>query len=206
MKSAVVNERAIEYAFIFNCLKELNPETLLDVGTGVTALPSLLDIHIPNVYAMDNITDYWPNGMTNPHFEVMDDDITDPKFEGPVDVITCISVLEHIVDEEQAVRSMIKLLRPGGKLLLTVPYKHDEHVPDAYQITKTERPYICKMYADEDVQRWKSYGMMFDHAEYWRVWGGVYWGQGHRCKPVMSNSPEIGHQLACIQFTKVVPS
>ncbi len=37
------------------------------------------------------------------------------------DAITSISVLEHIPDESSAVRSMWRLLRPGGKLLLTVP-------------------------------------------------------------------------------------
>ncbi|MCM2310377.1 MAG: class I SAM-dependent methyltransferase [Steroidobacteraceae bacterium] len=37
------------------------------------------------------------------------------------DLITCISVLEHIPEDEAAVRTMWSLLRPGGRLLLTVP-------------------------------------------------------------------------------------
>lgn len=37
------------------------------------------------------------------------------------DVITSISVLEHIPDDETAVRQIWNLLRPGGALVLTVP-------------------------------------------------------------------------------------
>jgi len=37
------------------------------------------------------------------------------------DVVTSISVVEHIPDDAGALRAMWRLLRPGGRLLLTVP-------------------------------------------------------------------------------------
>ncbi len=37
------------------------------------------------------------------------------------DLISCMSVLEHIPDDTQAVKRMWNLLRPGGKLLITIP-------------------------------------------------------------------------------------
>ena len=37
------------------------------------------------------------------------------------DLITCISVLEHIPDDKEAVELMWLLLRPGGRLILTLP-------------------------------------------------------------------------------------
>lgn len=37
------------------------------------------------------------------------------------DLITCISVLEHIPEDRDAVSTMWSLLRPGGRLVLTVP-------------------------------------------------------------------------------------
>lgn len=37
------------------------------------------------------------------------------------DLITCISVLEHIPEDSAAVSKMWSLLKPGGKLILTVP-------------------------------------------------------------------------------------
>jgi len=37
------------------------------------------------------------------------------------DVITCISVVEHIPEDRQAIQKLWELLKPGGRLLLTVP-------------------------------------------------------------------------------------
>ena len=37
------------------------------------------------------------------------------------DLITCISVLEHIPKDQAAIEIMWSILRPGGKLLLTIP-------------------------------------------------------------------------------------
>ena len=37
------------------------------------------------------------------------------------DLITCISVLEHIPSDKEAVEKMWSLLRPGGRLILTLP-------------------------------------------------------------------------------------
>ncbi len=48
--------------------------------------------------------------------------ITDAPFPpASMDLITCISVLEHIPEDALAVRKMWELLKPGGRLLLTVP-------------------------------------------------------------------------------------
>ncbi len=37
------------------------------------------------------------------------------------DLVTCISVLEHIPEDRRAVEAMWSLLRPGGRLILTLP-------------------------------------------------------------------------------------
>lgn len=56
-------------------------------------------------------------------------DITDKSFDKKYDFITCISVLEHIgregrgsfQEQEVAVINMCESLKPGGRLLLTIP-------------------------------------------------------------------------------------
>lgn len=48
--------------------------------------------------------------------------ISDVKFApASFDLITCMSVLEHITDDTGAVAKLWELLAPGGRLLLTIP-------------------------------------------------------------------------------------
>lgn len=42
---------------------------------------------------------------------------------GPADVLTSFTVLEHVPDEVAALRRMRNILRPGGRLILSVPNK-----------------------------------------------------------------------------------
>jgi SAM-dependent methyltransferase len=46
---------------------------------------------------------------------------------GPYDQAFCLEVIEHIVDDRKLLRDLAKVIRPGGRLLLTTPYLH--HVP-----------------------------------------------------------------------------
>ncbi|MFN2370027.1 MAG: methyltransferase domain-containing protein [Candidatus Krumholzibacteriia bacterium] len=44
-----------------------------------------------------------------------------PLPDGCADAVTCFTVLEHVPDERAALAEMRRLLRPGGRLVLTVP-------------------------------------------------------------------------------------
>jgi 2-polyprenyl-3-methyl-5-hydroxy-6-metoxy-1,4-benzoquinol methylase len=89
------NERPIEFAFVFCKIAELRPRTVLDVGSGTTALPSLMASCGCVVTATDNIRDYWLNGMINKHWHVIDDDIKASRLTEQFDLVTCVSVIEH---------------------------------------------------------------------------------------------------------------
>src|ERR1044071_2208160 len=97
---SVHNERSIEYRFALQALGENRPTTVLDVGTGTTAWPHLLRNCGYVVTAIDNVRDYWPEGMVNRHWTVLDGNIVKDgggltqKYE----TVTCVSVLEHIED------------------------------------------------------------------------------------------------------------
>ena len=123
------NERPIEYEFALRALRDARPQTLLDVGTGTTAWPHLLRNCGFVVTAIDNVRDYWPRGMVNRHWSVLDVDIVNPlkALPGGYEAITCISVLEHIPQHLTAMQNMVALLAPGGLLVLTTPYS--EHNP-----------------------------------------------------------------------------
>lgn len=50
-------------------------------------------------------------------------DITEiPEPDGSFDAIMCIEVFEHLPDPLAAIREFARLLRPGGKVILTAPF------------------------------------------------------------------------------------
>jgi len=44
-----------------------------------------------------------------------------PLREGKFDLVTCIDVLEHLSDDRKAIRELVRILRPGGVLIVSVP-------------------------------------------------------------------------------------
>jgi SAM-dependent methyltransferase len=47
-----------------------------------------------------------------------------PGKVGPFDCIFCLEVIEHIRNDRKLLVDLVTLLKPGGRLLLTTPYKH----------------------------------------------------------------------------------
>jgi SAM-dependent methyltransferase len=50
-------------------------------------------------------------------------DVTDLQFDdASFDVVMCNHVLEHVPDDRQAMRELARVLKPGGRAILQVPY------------------------------------------------------------------------------------
>ncbi len=66
-----------------------------------------------------------PLRAEHPGLELVADDITTSELEhAGFDLILCSEVIEHIPDSGAALRSMHRLLRPGGRLVLTTPQRY----------------------------------------------------------------------------------
>src|ERR1700730_11622696 len=91
-----INERPVEVSFAVPEMNNFPIISVLDVGSGTSCFPSTLAYCGYLVTAIDNIGDYWPRGMYNRHFYVLDEDIRHPRMDRKFDAVTCISVLEHI--------------------------------------------------------------------------------------------------------------
>ncbi|MBX3277172.1 MAG: methyltransferase domain-containing protein, partial [Acidobacteria bacterium] len=201
------NERPVELSFVFRKLGEIYPRTILDVGTGTTALPHLMRNCGFLVTAIDNVRDYWSDGMINRHYYVIDDDITKPRLAGTFDLITCISVLEHIQKPDDAMRNMFSLLKPGGHIILAFPYNEHEYVRNAYELPNAGYgqglPYITQQFSRSELNRWitESDATIADQ-EYWQIFNGDYWTVGGRLIPPKCTTANERHQHTCVLLRK----
>ncbi len=202
------SERGIEYSFVFRQVAYLCPKSILDVGTGTTALPTLLRSCGAVVTASDNVRDYWPSGMFNRHWLVVDDDIRQSALCGGYDMVTCVSVLEHIDEFGAAVKEMFRLLAPAGHLVLTCPYSHGEFVENVYELSEARReycdvPYICRSFSKTQFDEWSAdNGCTIVEQEFWRIETGRVHALGDWLFPPEQVAPEQNHQLTCVVFRK----
>lgn len=201
------NERPVEFCFVFKQLARIYPQKILDIGSGTTALPHIMRNCGCLVTAIDNIKDYWPSGMFNRHYHVIDDDITKTYLSGTFDFITCISVLEHIQKTDDAIRNMFSLLKPNGHLILTFPYNEKSYVKNVYELPGSSygkgNPYITQSYSRSELDRWlrENQGTIIDQ-EYWEFWEGDHWTVGKQVIPPRKVTADDKHQFACILISK----
>ena len=201
------NERSVEYGYVFKALSTYRPRSVLDVGSGDTALPSLIRSCGPVVTAIDNVRDYWRAGMVNRHWHVVDDDITSTSLIDRFDMITCVSVIEHIIDHVGAMRSMMSLLAPGGVLVITTPYSEMRHVSNVYELEGAaygrDLPYTCRSTSRSVLDKWlDTVGGEIVDQEFWKIWSGDVWCQGDILDKPKKVEANIPHQLTCLAIRK----
>lgn len=202
-----LNERPIEFAFVFSKLREHYPSRLLDVGPGTTALPHMLRNCGMHVTAIDNIEDYWPAGMFNRHYYVINDDILNPKTKGNFDMIFCISTLEHIKNAALALENMSRLLDDGGLLVLTFPSSPMPYIENCYDLADSSygkgNPYVAQSFSADQIEDWQNlFGLVEVGSEYWKCWTGDYWTCGHQVCPPQQVGPTGAYNLRCVCLRK----
>ncbi len=203
-----LNERPVEYRFVFDAIAGHCPRKVLDVGTGKTALPHLMRTCGCLVTAVDNVVDYWPKGMVNRHYYVLHDNILRTALPPEsFDLVTCISVLEHIPEHRQAVASMLSLLRPGGLLAISCPYHERHYVDNVYALAGSvgadKFPFVAQVYSRREINDWcnDNAAEVFSQ-EYWRFFRGEFWTLGESICPPEKSSREEAHQITCLLMRK----
>lgn len=123
------------YLAIRELKNELNGD-LLDVGCGSKPYKDLLS---PNKYIGLEIDT--PEARRRATADVFYDGGKFPLENSSFDTILCNQVLEHVFNPDFFLSEIARVLKPGGRLLLTVPFVWDEH----------EQPY--------DYARYSSFGL-----------------------------------------------
>lgn len=123
--------RRWEYPFLVERMlasfADAAPCRMLDAGAGMTCVPYFLAERLPKVVV--DACDMDPNllamyesinrSCTRP-VQFRDADMRDlPYADAAFDVIYCISVLEHTDEYDRIIREFRRILRPGGRFILT---------------------------------------------------------------------------------------
>jgi SAM-dependent methyltransferase len=98
---------------------------ILEVGCGDASFTKCLAEFSSAVTAIDiSAKQIERNAKAYPEIKFMQHDVAErfPFEDGTFDVIWCSEVLEHLFDPRFALREMCRVIKPGGRLLVTVPY------------------------------------------------------------------------------------
>ena len=121
--------------FYDNNLKKFARGKLLDLGCGKVPLYESYKNHVT-----DNICVDWENSLHKNNYVDFKCDITKslPFPEMEFDTIVLSDVLEHIPEPEILWKEMFRLLTPGGRVIMNVPFYYwlHEHPHDYYRYTE----------------------------------------------------------------------
>lgn len=114
--------------------------TIIDVGCGTAPYRALFShAHYIGIEVASSST----FGSAKGGADVLYDGKHLPLPDASVDAILCNQVLEHVFEPTIFLTELRRVLRPGGRVLLTVPFVWDEH----------EQPY--------DYARYSSFGLTY---------------------------------------------
>jgi ubiquinone/menaquinone biosynthesis C-methylase UbiE len=114
-------EAALQFTEEFHPRRQ--PLRILDAGCGTGALLDRLESWPgTEVYGLDFSGQALAYSRQRGHDHLVQGDLTCLPFpDGTFDVITALDVVEHIRDDERALREVHRVLRPEGVLLVSVP-------------------------------------------------------------------------------------
>jgi 2-polyprenyl-3-methyl-5-hydroxy-6-metoxy-1,4-benzoquinol methylase len=117
--------------FIVHWLPQRRPIRLLEIGFGEGPLTELLLEHVDEYWGIEPVPATFqktasrlnldPSRTSCIRAEEIDDDRTYAGLSGAFDVIVMVSVLEHLSNPGRILASCRRLLRPGGRLVISTP-------------------------------------------------------------------------------------
>ena len=132
-----------EYAYSLLYSGHRHRGNVLDVGSAKSVFPYYLSHKGYKVTTVDVADSDFRCSMKDKFgVAAIDGDIRDPlSIDGKFDMITALSVVEHIDKDTQAVINLSKLLKPGGVIVISSDF-YDKYIeyPNANRTIVTDRP------------------------------------------------------------------
>jgi SAM-dependent methyltransferase len=164
--------------------------TCLETTPGRLSLETWLSRHATNeltleVGAEDSRSHVWfPNRVainisSNAHIDIQTDAYRLPFGDAAIDVALCTEVLEHTHSPELVLQELRRVLKPGGKLLLTTPFAFPIHYAptDYYRFTRFGLTHLLRDWRIESLSEATSDGAAL--ATYFHHWllkkKGIHW-------------------------------
>ncbi len=113
--------------WIYDLFKDYTAgKTVLEIGCGIGNLTQYFLGSAAKVIGIDTSSFFIKHLRIDcPEVEIHNFDVTDEKVlslsDKKIDAVVSVNVLEHVQDDEKALRNINALLQPGGYLLLFVP-------------------------------------------------------------------------------------
>lgn len=123
IKFAVVKALCEQYVYGYLPARE----RYLDVGAGNGALARAVGRGFLEVWGLDLKFWSYPGDRDEPWRELLAVRASGevlPFKNGSFDLVTSFSVLEHIRNQQQALREWVRVLKPGGVLLVQIPNRY----------------------------------------------------------------------------------
>lgn len=137
MNPFFITRRLIYYS-ISGIAQNLKGNQLLDVGCGTKPYQNLFQFEKYIGIDFDK-----GGANQNPHADFLYDGKKFPFDENEMDCVLATEVFEHVFEPERFLSEVSRVLKPGGKLLITVPFAWPEH----------EQPF--------DYSRYTSFGLKY---------------------------------------------
>lgn len=147
--------RLIEYPFAFKYLRKSREEPVLDIGSGIACFPTflaksglqvvVLDIDKQSIRLQKKCAKELPSMYLDRLSYIMADACTMPFRPLSFSKISCISTIEHIRRDTEAIKEIYRVLKKNGISILTFPYS-------SVARKALTHPYFMRFYTMDDIR------------------------------------------------------
>jgi len=191
------SERIVEYPFIFKNLGS-KPKRILDVGCTGSYLITQLAALGHTVYGID--LRWYP--VRYPNVKFVQGDIRNTDFPNAFfDIIIAVSTLEHVgikepqggledpEGDQKAIKEMIRILKPNGKMLVTLPYGKCDTKNTKFRVYNAKT--LIDLLTDLNIEQIEYYSRK-----------EVYWLSTTKSEAEIIDNSEIANAVVLLELSK----